>query len=62
MTGRFAYESFSAYKNDPKIAEDGALYVAQNYFWEAGAYYWSVYKPSTAMMIDIILINYVMGM
>lgn len=48
MTGRGAYESFSNYKNDPKIAEDGALYVAQNYFWEAGAYYWSVYKPSTA--------------
>lgn len=36
------------YKNDPKILEDGALYVGQNYFWEAGAYYWSVYKPSTA--------------
>lgn len=48
MTGRGAYEAFSNYKNDPKIAEDGALYVAQNYFWEAGAYYWSVYKPSTA--------------
>ena len=48
MTGRSAYEAFSDYKNDSKIAEDGALYVAQNYYWESGAYFWSVYKPSTA--------------
>ncbi|MDE5866743.1 MAG: hypothetical protein K2H31_09125, partial [Lachnospiraceae bacterium] len=47
MTGRAAYKAFSEYMKDPKILEDGALYVGQNYFWEAGAYYWSVYKPST---------------
>lgn len=48
ITGRAAYEAFSDYINDPKIVEDGALYVGQNYFWESGAYYWSVYKPGTA--------------
>ena len=48
ITGKAAYEQFSIYMNDPKILEDGALYVAQNYFWEAAGYYWSVYKPSSA--------------
>lgn len=57
MTGRAAYEAFGSYKNDPKIAEDGALYVAQNYFWEAGAYFWSVYKPNTAKNSDIFDLN-----
>lgn len=57
MTGRAAYEAFSTYKNDPKIAKEGALYVAKNYYWEAGAYYWSVFKPSTAENSDIFDLN-----
>lgn len=48
ITGRAAYEAFSKHMNDSKISSDGALYVGQNYFWEAGAFYWSVYKPNTA--------------
>lgn len=46
ITGRDAYEAFSEYKDDPKISEEGALYVGQNYFWESAAYYWSIYKPA----------------
>lgn len=57
ITGRDAYEAFSDYKNAPKIVEDGALYVAQNYYWEAGAFYWSVYKPDTAKNSDIFDLN-----
>ena len=45
FTGRNAYTRFSEYAGDPKILEDGALYVGKEYFWEAAGYYWSVYKP-----------------
>ena len=45
VTGRDAYTRFSEYTGDPKILEDGALYVGKEYFWEAAGYYWSVYKP-----------------
>ncbi len=48
MTGRDAYTAFSAYKDDHYIVDHGALYVAKKYYWEAGAFYWSVYKPGTA--------------
>ena len=48
MTGRNAYAAFSVYMDDPRILEEGALYVAQNYYWESAAYYWSIYKPNTA--------------
>lgn len=48
ITGREVYESFSEYMNDPKIVEEGALYVAKEYFWESAGYYWSIYKPKTA--------------
>ena len=45
VTGRDAYTRFSEYAGDPKILEDGALYVGKEYFWEAAGYYWGVYKP-----------------
>ena len=45
FSGRDAYTQFSEYVGDPKILEDGALYVGKEYFWEAAGYYWSVYKP-----------------
>ena len=45
FTGRNAYTRFSEYAGDPKILEDGALYVGKECFWEAAGYYWSVYKP-----------------
>lgn len=48
ITGRDAYTAFSEYMDDPKILEDGALYVGQEYFWESAGYYWSVYKPESA--------------
>lgn len=48
MTGRDAYKEFATAMGDEKILSDGALYVAQNYFWESAGYYWSIYKPSTA--------------
>lgn len=48
LTGRAAYEAYSKYRNDPRIESEGALYVAQNYYWEAAGYYWSIFKPSTA--------------
>lgn len=44
MTGKDAYEKFSIYMNDSKILEDGALYVAKEYFWESAGFYWSIYK------------------
>lgn len=28
--------------NDSKIMELGADYVAENYFWEAGGYFWEL--------------------
>ena len=49
LTGRTSYKVFSEYIGDSKILSDGALYVGQNYFWEAGAFYWSVYKPNSAV-------------
>lgn len=50
LTGRAAYEAFSDYIKNPKIATEGVLYVGQNYYWEAAGYYWSVYKPSTSFL------------
>ncbi len=38
--------------NDPRILEEGALYVGQNYFWESAAYYWSVYKPNDGFKLN----------
>ena len=48
ITGRAAYTAFSEYMDDPKILEDGALYVGQEYFGESAGYYWSVFKPESA--------------
>ena len=45
FSGRDAYTRFGEYAGDPKILEDGALYVGKEYFWEAAGYYWGVYKP-----------------
>ena len=52
MTGKDAYEKFSIYMNDPKILEDGALYVAKEYFWESACFYWSIYKSSLNQECD----------
>lgn len=48
LTGKDAYNAFANNMCDETIKNDGALYVAQKYFWESAAYYWSVYKPQTA--------------
>lgn len=48
ITGRTVYEAFSEEMNDPKIIEDGAVYVGQKYFWESGGYYWGIFKPGSA--------------
>lgn len=43
---------FHAFALDEKILDDGAVYVGQNYFWEASAYYWSIYKPSDGFYLN----------
>ena len=48
ITGRAVYEEFALAIGDSKIATDGALYVGQNYYWEAAGYFWTIYKPSSA--------------
>ena len=48
ITGRAVYEALGTAMGNEKITSDGALYVAQNYFWESAGFYWKVYKPGTA--------------
>ena len=42
LTGRYNYQKFADAMDDPKIMELGADYVAENYFWEAGGYFWDL--------------------
>ncbi len=41
LTGRYNYQKFADAMQDPMTMEKGADYVAENYFWEAGGYFWS---------------------
>lgn len=42
LTGRYNYQKFSEKIGDPLIMEKGADYVAENYFWEVGGYFWEM--------------------
>ena len=44
LTWKTTYYEFAKYIGDPKILEEGAEYVAENYAWESAAWFWSVYK------------------
>lgn len=41
LTGRENYQRFADYMNDPKIVEEGYLYVMENYSWMAAGFYWN---------------------
>ena len=41
LTGKSNYAEFAKVVNDDKVVELGAEYVAENYAWEAAAWYWS---------------------
>jgi len=53
MTGREPYTVFSVYKDNPKIMEDGALYVGKEFYWEVAGFYWSVYKPNSRLGLSL---------
>ncbi|TCL53539.1 RHS repeat-associated protein, partial [Hydrogenispora ethanolica] len=42
LTGKNQYKAFADAMDDPRIME-GADYVAKNYFWEAGGYWWKTH-------------------
>lgn len=45
LTGRWNYQAFSDYIQDPNVMQ-GTKYVAANYPWEASAFYWKIQRPT----------------
>ena len=57
LTGRKNYQAFSDFlakegRYDPKIMEEGAVYVAENYAWEASLYYWTEISHLNHLIVD----------
>jgi predicted chitinase len=41
LTGRYNYQRFADYMNDPEIVNQGAVYVAANYPWRSAGFWWN---------------------
>lgn len=51
LTHDYNYEDYSKYIGDERIYTEGALYVAQNYGWDAGGWFWR-YRKNLSLYCD----------